>query len=72
MSRHNLNAEEVELSRTGPQFADVTPAQLFSASADAVLAARVRVGNPARYWALKQEWEYQTGVLKKPENYYGT
>ena len=41
-----LTEEEEAQSLVGPTFANVTPEMIFSASADAVLAAQVRKLNP--------------------------
>ena len=69
--RGNLTLAELEQSKSGPQFADVKPSQLFSKRADSVLASRVRRLNAARYWELKQLWEYETNTVKRPDGYYG-
>jgi hypothetical protein len=49
MRRDYLTQAEIDTSDAGPQYVDVTPAQLFSSNADANLAARVLRKNPRRY-----------------------
>jgi hypothetical protein len=71
MSRFNPTAEELEQGRTGPQFSNVTAAQVFSKTADAGLASRIHATNKIKYWSLKQQWEYETNIVKRPDGYYG-
>jgi hypothetical protein len=65
-----LSPEELAQSERGPAFAEVTAAQLFSAQSDGALALRVRRLNPARYRALKLEWQYETGQLARPDSHF--
>ena len=77
--RHNINRTagaggftqaEIDASKSGAQFLDVTPEMLFSSKADARLALRLRQQNPVRYAALKQEWRYITGQDIRPASDY--
>jgi hypothetical protein len=69
-----LSEQEREDSATaeaaGQMFAGVTPAQIFSAAADGVLAQQIHRLNPARYYQLKQEWLFESGQERRPLTYY--
>jgi hypothetical protein len=65
-----LTPEELERSVEAKKrglFADVKPADLFSAQSDGMLAERVRRQHPSRYQALKLEWRYETKELRRPD-----
>jgi hypothetical protein len=68
--REYLTAEEIGISNGGPQYDNVKPEELFSATADAVLAARVREKNPRRYQELRREWQYRLGERRRPNQHY--
>jgi hypothetical protein len=71
-----LSEDELQLSAeaeaNGKTFSMVTPSMLFSANANYGLAMKVRTENPARYRALKQEWEYESGQTPRPDSYWHT
>lgn len=71
-----LTDEELQLSEeaeaNGKTFSAVTPAMLFSATADFKLAMSVRTQNPVRYRSLKLEWEYESGQTPRPDSYWHT
>ena len=68
--KREFTAEELETSAAGPKFADVTPAMLFSKTANAMLAMQVRTRNAVRYAELKQQWLYESGQQKRPDSHY--
>lgn len=54
----------------GIDFVQVTPEMLFSAKADGALSQKVHSLRPDRYYALKQEWLYQSGQERRPLEYW--
>jgi hypothetical protein len=69
-AQRELTAEELERSESGPAFAEVKAEQLFSASADYVLAARVLRLNPRRYRELKAGWDFANGRPRRDPAFY--
>ena len=65
-----LTEAELEQSATGPTFANVTAVELFGPRSSYELASRVQRLNPARYAALRLEFEYLDGSLVRPDSYY--
>lgn len=62
--------QSAEAEANGKTFAAVTPAMLFSASANLALAVKVRTQHPARYRALKLQWAYDSGEIPRPDEYW--
>jgi hypothetical protein len=69
-SNQPLSEQQLERStqsRKRKLFADVKPAQLFSAQLDPILSAEVYRKDPLLYRALKIEYQYQTQQLRRPD-----
>jgi hypothetical protein len=56
--RGNLTLAEIAQGKSGPQYSEVKPSQVFGPNADGQLAQRIRSSNCVRYWSLKEAWEY--------------
>jgi hypothetical protein len=65
-----LTAAELERSANGPCWDHILPAEVFSSAADGTLAQRIFTSNPAKYFALRQEWRYIIGAERRPDEYY--
>ena len=62
-----LTEDQLEQSKIGPKFAEVTAEQLLN---DLPLAHRVFALNPARYREIQQDYRYRAGIDKRPSNFY--
>lgn len=65
-----LSIEQLEqsaLAESQGLFKDVTPAMLFSAQSDSILAARVLRLHPQLYRSLRLEMRYLNKELKRPD-----
>jgi len=69
LSEDQLEVSDVAESQ-GQSFAQVQPSQLFGPQADGVLAQQVYRLNPARYRALREEYEYQIGAKRRPLDFW--
>jgi hypothetical protein len=81
-SKHEANMSQNHVSSNGPltedeltraakheaagTYKDVKPAQVFGKKSNPLLAAELRRNNAPLYRALKTEYAYQTGTIKRP------
>jgi hypothetical protein len=61
--------EQAEQEAT-PKFESVEPSQIFGPTADGPLAHRVCRLNKARYLELRQQYMWDTGQERRPDNFY--
>ena len=66
-----LTDEEIAACEGAQQFANVTPVMLFGAKSDGGLAQKVMRENPVRYRQLRDEWLIESGIVPRPDSYYG-
>ena len=67
--RKKFTKEELDKARLAPSFANVTAAEMAK---DHVLANRIALANLPRYYALKEEWLYESGQLQRNDSFYRT
>ena len=65
-----LTDPEIEACKDAPQFESTTPEQLFGKNADGQLAATVARLNVVRYRQLREEYDFITGMKKRPDSFF--
>lgn len=69
--QRELTVEQEEACASAPQFANVRAVDIFGAHSDGELARRIAAANIVRYRQLREEFEYESGIKRRPDSFYG-